>query len=61
MKLYQLGCPDHPNMARALVNAAYVKRLMALDLQPREGQASGVVHAKSLRMSREALSLLGTC
>jgi tetratricopeptide (TPR) repeat protein len=58
MKLYQCGCPDHPNMARALVNAAYVKRLMALELQPRDGQASGVVHAKSLRMSREALSLL---
>ncbi len=58
MKLYQIGCPDHPNMARALVNAAYVKRLMALDLQPRDGQASGGVHAKSLRMSREALALL---
>ncbi len=58
MKLYQLGCPDHPNMARALVNAAYVKRLMALESQPRDGQASGVVHAKSLRMSREALNLL---
>ncbi len=58
MKLYQLGCPDHPNMARALVNAAYVKRLMALELQPRDGQASGIVHAKSLRMSREALTML---
>ena len=58
MKLYQLGCPEHPNMARALVNAAYVKRLMALELQPRDGQASGAVHAKSLRMSREALDLL---
>ena len=58
MKLYQVGCPEHPNMARALVNAAYAKRLMALELQPRDGQASGGVHAKSLRMSREALSLL---
>ena len=58
MKLYQKGCPEHPNMARALVNAAYVKRLMALELQPRDGQANGLVHAKSLRMSQEALSLL---
>jgi tetratricopeptide (TPR) repeat protein len=58
MKRYQVGCPDHPNMARALVNAAYVKRLIALELRPRDGQANGVVHAKSLRMSREALSLL---
>jgi tetratricopeptide (TPR) repeat protein len=58
MKRYQVGCPDHPNMARALVNAAYVKRLMALELRPRDGQANGVVHAKSLRMSREALRLL---
>ena len=58
MKLYQIGCPEHPNMARALVNAAYVKRLMALELQPRDGHASGAVHAKSLRTSREALDLL---
>jgi tetratricopeptide (TPR) repeat protein len=58
MKLYEIGCPDHPNMARALVNAAYVKRLMSLELQPRDGQAMGTVHAKSLRMSREALALL---
>ena len=58
MKLYEVGCPDHPNMARALVNTAYVMRLMALDLQPRDGQASGAIHTKSLRLSREALSLL---
>ena len=58
MELYRAGCPKHPNMARALVNAAYVKRLMALELQPRDGQASGAVHARSLRMSREALALL---
>lgn len=58
MQLYLAGCPDHPNMARALVNAAYVKRLMALDLQPGDGQASGGVHARSLRISREALQLL---
>ncbi len=58
MKRYKAGCPNHPNMARALVNAAYVKRLMALDLKPRDGQANGLVHAKLLRLSREALQLL---
>ena len=58
MKLYSAGCPTHPNMARALVNAAYVKRLMSLELQPRDGQVSGAIHAKSLRMSQEALTLL---
>ena len=56
--LYRVGCPDHPNVARALVNAAYVKRLIALALHPRDGQASGAVHAKALRTSREALHLL---
>jgi hypothetical protein len=33
------------NLARALVNAAYVKRLIALDMQPRSGgHASGATH-----------------
>ena len=56
--LYEVGCADHPNVARALVNAAYVKRLIALELQPRKGQASGAVHARSLAAAREALELL---
>ena len=56
--LYQQGFADHPNMARAFVNAAYVKRLIALDLQPRKGHASGAVHARSLALAHEALELL---
>ena len=31
--LYQTGHPDHPNLARTLTNAAFVKRLLALQLQ----------------------------
>jgi tetratricopeptide (TPR) repeat protein len=58
--IYQDSCPEHPNLARALVNAAYVKRLIALDLQPRGngGHAIGATHAKSLKLAREALDLL---
>ncbi len=38
---YGLLDPHHPNLARALVNAAYVKRLMALHLRKRmEGETS---------------------
>ncbi len=52
--------PEHPNLARALVNAAYVKRLIALDLRPKSsgGRARGATHAKSLQISQEALELL---
>lgn len=58
--IYRKSCPEHLNLARALVNAAYVKRLMALELQPQGGggQAIGATHAKSLNLSREALGLL---
>ncbi len=56
--LYRTHCLDHPNMARALVNAAYVKRLITLELQPRHGQARCAVHAKLLATAREALELL---
>lgn len=38
--LYAQGDPDHLNMARALVNAAYVRRLLALQLRRKiDGQA----------------------
>ncbi len=58
--IYSKSYPQHPNLARALVNAAYVKRLIALDLQPKggDGHASGATHARSLKLSREALELL---
>lgn len=58
--IYTKSCPDHPNLGRALVNAAYVKRLIALDLQPRKsnGHALGATHARYLQISKEALKLL---
>jgi tetratricopeptide (TPR) repeat protein len=58
--IYANAFPHHPNLARAMVNAAYVKRLIAFDIRPRRGneQAVGAVHAKSLQISREALELL---
>jgi tetratricopeptide (TPR) repeat protein len=57
--IYQDSFPEHPNLARALVNAAYVKRLMALDIQPRgNGGHAGATHARSLKLAREALDLL---
>ena len=41
--LYSSAFADHPNLARALVNAAYVKRLIALDLlhRSKSGKARG--------------------
>jgi len=58
--IYRSGYPEHPNLARALVNAAYVKRLMALDMHPNKAgkQASGATHAKIVSVRREALTLL---
>jgi tetratricopeptide (TPR) repeat protein len=45
---YSVGNPNHRNLARALVNSAYVKRLLALQLRrridaraPMQGQARG--------------------
>jgi tetratricopeptide (TPR) repeat protein len=47
-------------VARALVNAAYVKRLMALDLKSKSnsGRASGAHHARYLEICRQALELI---
>ena len=47
-------------MARALVNAAYVKRLIALDLRQRSrsGRAKGADHTRYLETLQEALELL---
>ena len=43
-----------------MVNAAYVKRLMALDLRTgaNRGQVRGAVNAKYLKLTRDALGLL---
>lgn len=58
--IYRTGCPNHPNHARALVNAAYVKRLIALDLQ--EGSSAldrrGPAHTRALDVAQEGLALL---
>ena len=58
--LYKNGFSHHPNLARSNVNAAYVRRLMALDLRSgaNRGQARGPVHAKYLKLTHEALELL---
>jgi tetratricopeptide (TPR) repeat protein len=58
--IYSKHFPRHPNLARALVNAAYVKRLIALDLVHKitQGRARGVQHDKYLSICQEALTLL---
>jgi tetratricopeptide (TPR) repeat protein len=52
--------PDHRNLARTLVNAAYVKRLLALYLRKRvEGgsaRPSGNVNARYMEICRDALA-----
>jgi tetratricopeptide (TPR) repeat protein len=58
--IYEHDYPTHPNLGRALVNAAYVKRLMALELRP-QGQgrpASAATHAKTLEITSQAIDLL---
>lgn len=52
--------PEHVNLARALVNAAYVKRLIALDFRARQQalRTKGKQHERHLRIVAEALQLL---
>jgi tetratricopeptide (TPR) repeat protein len=47
-------------MARAMVNAAYVKRLLALELRPTQhrARATGALNARYLQLTREGLDLL---
>jgi tetratricopeptide (TPR) repeat protein len=58
--IYSEHFPKHPNLARVLVNAAYVKRLIAFDLsqKAKEGRARGALHDRYLNICREALELL---
>jgi tetratricopeptide (TPR) repeat protein len=58
--IYSERHAQHPNLARALTNAAYVKRLIALDLRKRlhAGRARGAQHARYLQICQEALALL---
>jgi tetratricopeptide (TPR) repeat protein len=60
VEIYGDRYADHPNVARALVNAAYVKRLIALDLRQRSrsGRAKGADHTRYLETLQEALELL---
>jgi tetratricopeptide (TPR) repeat protein len=61
VEIYRGGHPTHPNLARALVNAAYVKRLMALGLRSRSaGKATAAIHSRALRTASEAMELLRT-
>lgn len=58
--IYKKRYSEHPNLARALANAAYVKRLIALDMQPKggSGRARGATHARSVEIVQEALEML---
>jgi tetratricopeptide (TPR) repeat protein len=58
--IYSTDFPTHPNCARALVNAAYVKGLIAQDIQTKIGNApvKGAAHDRYLSIFREALDLL---
>ncbi len=60
IELYRKDFSHHPSLARAMVNAAYVRRLIALDLRSsaNRGQARGQVNSKYLRLTHEALELL---
>lgn len=57
--LYRESYSSHPNLARALVNAAYLKRLIALEAQRNKGgKANAASHSKVLLIAREAMDLL---
>src|SRR6185312_1875070 len=60
IEIYSNGFAHHPNCARALVNAAYVKSLIARGLKAKIGDrpAKGAAHARYLRIFGEALELL---
>jgi tetratricopeptide (TPR) repeat protein len=59
VETYSRHNASHPSVARALVNAAYIKRLMVLDLvSGREQKATAAVHDQTLKIVREAMDLL---
>lgn len=61
VSIYSQRFAQHPCCARALVNSAYVKRLIALDLKgrSRSGRAKAAQHAQYLAICSQALDLLG--
>lgn len=68
--IYARRYPNHRNLARALVNAAYVKRLIALQLRKQidsraasstknsEGESRGGGHARYIKLCRDAIEQL---
>jgi tetratricopeptide (TPR) repeat protein len=65
VSIYARRYPNHRNLARALVNAAYVKRLIALQLRKqidsrtsKTTEGSGGAHAKYSKLCRDALEQL---
>jgi tetratricopeptide (TPR) repeat protein len=68
--IYARRYPNHRNLARALVNAAYVKRLIALQLRKRidsrsswvmqgaERESRGGSHTRYIKLCRDALDQL---
>lgn len=62
-ELYAHGDPDHLNMARALVNAAYVRRLLALQMRRKidarssgsAGSGAGSLRARYQQLSEAAI------
>jgi len=59
--LYSAGTPNHRNLARALVNSAYVKRLLALQLRKRiDSRASKGDLAGSARQASAAIGSQAT-
>lgn len=62
IELYSNGFANHPNCARALVNAAYVKGLIAHRVKMEIGgkPAKGADHARYLGIFEEALELLAS-
>jgi tetratricopeptide (TPR) repeat protein len=58
IELFSTIAPEHVNLARALVNAAYVKRLISLDMSAKTATAQGKDHARHLRILSEALAML---
>jgi len=67
--IYAKRYPNHRNLARALVNAAYVKRLIALQLRkqidarfadkaPAETESRGGAHARYTKLCRDAIDEL---
>ena len=60
ISIFERDYPTHPNLGRALINAAYVKRLIASELHPQgRGEPAGAAtHTRTLEITRQAIALL---